>query len=80
MCKTKNQVVAEYELEDDSKPMGISEYRLAECLPEKLQRTCRLLRSWRVNWVGALKGSPESGTSPAIWGRARSLAVIRRLS
>ena len=37
LCKTKNQVVAEYALEDYSKPIGISEYRLAESLPEKLQ-------------------------------------------
>jgi hypothetical protein len=37
LCKTKNQVVAEYALEDYSKPIGISEYRLAETLPEKLQ-------------------------------------------
>src|SRR5271157_2982689 len=37
LCKTKSQVVAEYALEDYSKPIGISEYRLAESLPEKLQ-------------------------------------------
>ena len=37
LCKTKNRVVAEYALEDYSKPIGISEYRLAESLPEKLQ-------------------------------------------
>jgi YhcG PDDEXK nuclease domain len=39
LCKTKNQVVAEYTLEDYSKPIGISEYRLAESLPEKLKGT-----------------------------------------
>jgi len=37
LCKTKNRVIAEYALEDYSKPIGISEYRLAESLPEKLQ-------------------------------------------
>ena len=37
LCKTKNQVIAEYALEDYSKPIGISEYRLAETLPDKLQ-------------------------------------------
>jgi predicted nuclease of restriction endonuclease-like (RecB) superfamily len=35
--KTKNRVIAEYALEDYSKPIGVSEYRLAESLPEKLQ-------------------------------------------
>lgn len=37
LCKTKNQIVAEYALEDYSKPIGISEYHLAESLPEKLK-------------------------------------------
>lgn len=37
LCKTKNRVVAEYALEDYSKPIGISEYRLAESLPEQIQ-------------------------------------------
>ena len=37
LCKTKNQVVAEYALEGYGRPIGISEYRLAEALPEKLQ-------------------------------------------
>ncbi|MDR0959925.1 MAG: PDDEXK nuclease domain-containing protein [Propionibacteriaceae bacterium] len=37
LCKSKDQVVAEYALEDNSKPLGIAEYRLAESLPEPLQ-------------------------------------------
>jgi|SRR5579863_6840867 len=37
LCKTKNQVLAEYALQDYAKPIGISEYRLAESLPEKLK-------------------------------------------
>jgi predicted nuclease of restriction endonuclease-like (RecB) superfamily len=37
LCKTKNQVVAEYALEGYGRPIGVSEYRLAEALPEKLQ-------------------------------------------
>lgn len=34
LCKTKNNVVAEYSLRDVDKPIGVSEYRLAEVLPE----------------------------------------------
>lgn len=34
LCKTKDNVVAEYALRDIGKPMGVSEYRLAELLPE----------------------------------------------
>lgn len=37
LCKTKNEVVAEYALRDYSKPMGVSEYQLIEGLPEALQ-------------------------------------------
>jgi predicted nuclease of restriction endonuclease-like (RecB) superfamily len=37
LCKTKNRVVAEYSLEDCSKPIGISEYRIAESLPDQIQ-------------------------------------------
>lgn len=37
LCKTKNQVVAEYALGDNTQPMGIAEYKLLESLPEDLQ-------------------------------------------
>ena len=37
LCKTRERVVAEYTLRDINKPIGISEYLLAESLPERLQ-------------------------------------------
>ena len=39
LCKTKNQVVAEYALRDLSKPVGISSYltKLVESLPKELR-------------------------------------------
>ena len=37
LCKSKNKVVAEYALSDNSQPMGIAEYKLLESLPEPLQ-------------------------------------------
>jgi predicted nuclease of restriction endonuclease-like (RecB) superfamily len=37
LCKDKNRLVAEYALKDISKPVGISEYRLIESIPESLQ-------------------------------------------
>lgn len=37
LCKDKNRLVAEYALKDTTKPMGISEYRLVESVPENLQ-------------------------------------------
>jgi predicted nuclease of restriction endonuclease-like (RecB) superfamily len=37
LCKTKNKVVAEYALKDISKPLGISEYRIGDAIPEKIK-------------------------------------------
>ncbi|WP_338635479.1 PDDEXK nuclease domain-containing protein [Spirobacillus cienkowskii] len=37
LCKTKNQVQAEYALRDLSKPIGLAEYRLNEALPEDIK-------------------------------------------
>lgn len=37
LCKSKNNVLAEYTLRDMSKPIGLSEYRLTENLPENLK-------------------------------------------
>lgn len=37
LCKSKNKVVAEYALHDNSKPIGIAEYQLAASLPEELK-------------------------------------------
>jgi len=37
LCKSKNEVVAEYALGDKSQPMGVSEYKLIESLPADLQ-------------------------------------------
>lgn len=37
LCKSKNKVVAEYALRENSRPMGISEYQLIDSLPKDLQ-------------------------------------------
>jgi hypothetical protein len=39
LCKSKNKVVAEYALRDLGKPVGISQYRFTEGLPERLQQS-----------------------------------------
>ena len=38
LCKTKNDLVAEYALKDMSKPIGFSEYKVTSRLPEELMR------------------------------------------
>lgn len=37
LCKVKNQFTAEYALRDINKPMGISEFKLTDLVPEKLK-------------------------------------------
>lgn len=39
LCKNRNKVVAEYALRDNSKPIGISEYQIAQALPPGLEDT-----------------------------------------
>ena len=38
LCKSKNNLVAEYSLRDMSKPIGISEYKITDSLPEELEK------------------------------------------
>lgn len=38
LCKSKNNLVAEYALKDMTKPMGVSEYKLTGQLPEELEK------------------------------------------
>ena len=38
LCKSKNNLVAEYSLRDMSKPIGISEYKITNCLPAELEK------------------------------------------
>lgn len=37
LCKNRNKLVAEYALRDNTKPIGIAEYQLAQALPEDLE-------------------------------------------
>ncbi|MGL5152841.1 MAG: PDDEXK nuclease domain-containing protein [Clostridium sp.] len=39
LCKEKNKLVAEYSLKDMTKPIGVSEYKLLEEIPEDLKGT-----------------------------------------
>ncbi len=37
LCRTKNNVLAEYTLRDMSKPIGLAEYKLSDALPEHIK-------------------------------------------
>lgn len=43
LCKSKDKVVAEYALSDINKPMGISEYRLTNILPDELKSSLPII-------------------------------------
>ena len=38
LCKNKNNIVAEYSLKDISKPIGVTEYKITNNLPEDLEK------------------------------------------
>ena len=58
LCKTKNQIVAEYALRDMSKPLGISEFHYLEALPENLKGTLPTIEELEAE-LG--KGEKEGG-------------------
>lgn len=37
LCKEKNKLIAEYSLKDMTKPIGVSEYKLLEQIPNELK-------------------------------------------
>ncbi len=37
LCKTKDQVIAEYAFQDMTKPIGLAEYKITEALPENIK-------------------------------------------
>lgn len=60
LCKSKNNVLAEYTLRDMSKPIGLAEYRFTESLPEKLKTALptieELEEEFAKNWQMERKG------------------------
>jgi predicted nuclease of restriction endonuclease-like (RecB) superfamily len=37
LCKTKNKIIAEYALKDMTQPIGVSEYKILQSVPDKLK-------------------------------------------
>jgi hypothetical protein len=59
LCKTKERIVAEYALRDINQPIGISEYRLAESLPEKLQGSLPTIEELEIELGGESENTEE---------------------
>ena len=58
LCKSKNQIVAEYALRDMTKPLGISEFHHLEQLPEQLEGTLPTIEQ-----IEAELAKPENSSS-----------------
>ena len=62
LCKSKNKVVAEYALRDNTQPLGIAEYKLLESLPLELQTSLPSIEQIERELDGggaAMKDDPE---------------------
>lgn len=57
LCKSKNEVVAEYALRDSSRPIGVAEYQRVESLPAELQTSLPSIE--QIEHELALKSAPQ---------------------
>ena len=48
LCRTKNRIIAEYALRNSATPMGISEFRRLEDLPDRLSGTLPTIEEIQV--------------------------------
>jgi hypothetical protein len=56
LCKSKNNILAEYTLRDMTKPIGLAEYRLQDALPENLQTALPTIEEIEAELVKDLGG------------------------
>lgn len=59
LCKSKNKVVAEYALRNNSQPIGVSEYQLVESLPPELQTSLPSIEQIERELAGDASQSDE---------------------
>ena len=60
LCKSKNDLVAEYSLKDMSKPIGVSAYRITSCLPAEFDHASECKRKSEPNCENDGSSSNES--------------------
>jgi predicted nuclease of restriction endonuclease-like (RecB) superfamily len=59
LCKSKNNILAEYTLRDMTKPIGLAEYRLQDALPKKLQTVLPTIEEIEAELAKDLGGEDE---------------------
>ncbi|MFA6303848.1 MAG: PDDEXK nuclease domain-containing protein [Legionella sp.] len=55
LCKTKDNVTAEYALRDINKPIGLAEYKLSEALPEEIKTNLPTIEELEAELAKELK-------------------------
>lgn len=58
ICKTKNNVMAQYALESTNQPIGISEYQLSKLMPENIQSQLPTIEDIEAN-LSDMKGTKD---------------------
>jgi hypothetical protein len=61
LCKSKNQVVAEYALGESAQPIGIAEYKLRESLPAELQTSLPSIEALEQELAGSASSDDTEG-------------------
>ena len=84
LCKSKNNLVAEYSLKDMSKPIGVSAYQITSSLPEELERQLPSVEDIQKRIKGLKKRRPraslflEQGTAVLLCKTGRLRAPAKR--
>jgi hypothetical protein len=53
LCKSKNKITVEYALMDTTKPIGVSEYKIVESIPEKLKTSLPTIEQLEAEFADA---------------------------
>jgi len=61
LCKKKDKIEVEYALRDINKPLGVSEYRLTEAIPDKIKTQLPSIEDMENNLTEKLKNGNGDG-------------------
>ena len=62
ICKTKNNVMAQYALESTNQPIGISEYQLSRLMPENIQSQLPTIKDIEATLSDTLDDADDNST------------------
>lgn len=79
LCKSKNNVLAEYTLRDMTKPIGLAEYKLTESLPENLKTALPSIEELEAELSKDFNGSKDAVLDKDVSVRSASLSDITHI-